>query len=63
MIVKLYKNITITVIMLRVFHLYNNNRVFKAGVLIGSGFAFMIGGALMATIGCYIMIMVLKNNK
>jgi hypothetical protein len=42
--------------MFGVFHLYNNNSLFKAGVLIGSGFAFMISGALMGTIGCYSMI-------
>jgi len=41
--------------MFRINHLYNNS-LFKAGVLIGSGVAFIISGTIMMTLGYYSLI-------
>ena len=39
-----------------IFHLYKNNTMFKAGILIGSGLAFMLAGSIFVMIGGYTMI-------
>lgn len=39
-----------------IYNYYNNNNLFKAGFLIGAGFAFMISGSLMSLLGSYNMI-------
>ncbi len=36
--------------------LYKNNNLFKAGFLIGAGFAFMISGTINLLFGSYYMI-------
>jgi hypothetical protein len=42
--------------MYSVFHLYKNNNLFKAGFLIGSGFAFMLSGSIFVMTGGYSII-------
>lgn len=39
-----------------IYHYYNNNNLFRAGFLLGSGFAFMICGSIMSVLGSYNMI-------
>ena len=39
-----------------IYHYYNSNNLFKAGFIIGAGFAFMISCSLMSLLGIYIMI-------
>jgi len=36
--------------MYKFHHYYNNNRLFKAGFLIGTGFSFIISGSILGSI-------------
>jgi hypothetical protein len=42
--------------MYTIYNYYNNNHLFKAGFLIGAGFAFMISGTINLFFGSYYMI-------
>jgi len=39
--------------MLTIYHYYKHNNLFKAGFLIGAGFAFVISGSIMVLFGNY----------
>ena len=42
--------------MYTIYHYYNHNNLFKAGFLIGSGFAFMFCGSMFVLLGNYSVI-------